>query len=261
MIFIISDRNSSSLSLVSELYACDDDLRHHSYDFELSTHRIWKNWLIFDTLKFEVIYWVNNSTFCVWIRNSRNSQNDVVLKRIERRRDCFYFLSWSRIDRRATLLCFQRFSRCQNSRFTITEMRIWMINVCNCWKCVKFANIRFANCKNIERVSYIFASCERSKKRRRNLNYNDCQKMFWLAFSLFICAILTKMIVLSKFIDSISIHLTKWQILQLTDDSEFRLIWHRDAWKVKNEREKIAIKCDRESTLVNHWSNEYQQHN
>ena len=133
--------------------------------------------LVFDTLKLENTYWVNNSMLCVWIRNSRKFRDDVVLERIERRRDWLCLFSWSRIDRRATLLCFQRFSRCQKSRFTITEMRIWMINACNCWECVKFANIRFADCKNIERVSYILTSCERSKRKRRDLNYNDCQNL------------------------------------------------------------------------------------
>ena len=186
MIFIISDRDSSFLFFVSELYACDDDLRHHFHDFELNTHRIWKNWLVSDTLKSEITYWVSNSMFCVWIRNFRKSRNDVVLERIERRRDWLCFFSWSRIDRRATLLCSQRFSRCQNSRFTITEMRIWMISVCNCWRCVKFANIRFADCKNIERVSYILASCERSKRERRDLSYSDCQILLFDLRSLYL---------------------------------------------------------------------------
>ena len=133
--------------------------------------------LVSDTLKLEDTYWVNNSMLCVWIRNSRKSRNDVVLERIERRRDWLCLFSWSRIDRRATLLCSQRSSRCQNSRFTITEMRIWMISVCSCWECVKFANIRFEDCKNIERVSYILTSCERSKRRRRDLSYSDCQNL------------------------------------------------------------------------------------
>ena len=133
--------------------------------------------LVFDTLKFENTYWVNNSMFCVWIRNFRKSRNDVVLEHIEKKRNWLCFFSWSRIDRKTTLLCFQRFSRCQNNRFTITKMRIWMINVCNCWKCVKFANIRFENCKNIERVSYILTNCERSKKKKRDLSYNDCQNL------------------------------------------------------------------------------------
>ena len=124
---------------------------------------------------------MNNSMLCVWIRNFRKFRNDVVLERIEKRRNWYCLFSWSRIDRRTTSLCFQRFSRRQNKSFhNHTEMRIWMISVCNCWKCVQFANIRFANCKNIERVSYILTSWERSKRERRNLSYSDCQKVLFV---------------------------------------------------------------------------------
>ena len=146
--------------------------------------------LIFDTLKFEEIYWVNNSMLCVWIRNSRKFRNDVVFERIEKKRNWFCLFSWSRIDRKTTLLCFQRFSRCQNNRFTITEMRIWIINVCNCWKWIKIANIRFANCKNIERY-HIYWQVVNDRTKRNEIWITMIVKICFLicVLSIYLCDI------------------------------------------------------------------------
>ena len=77
---------------------------------------------------------------------------------------------------------------------------------------------------------------------------------------LFICAILTKIAILLWFINSINKHFINTIKIQFTNDSKFRLIKHRDTWKKKRKKNKIAIKCDRENTLINHWSNEYEQH-
>ena len=73
---------------------------------------------IFDILKQWNIYWMNNSMFCVWIYNFRKFRNDVVFERIEKKRNWFCFFSWSRIDRKTTMLNFQRFFWCQNNDFS-----------------------------------------------------------------------------------------------------------------------------------------------